>query len=198
MTAPDGCAETAAAPPSIRQRHLALGGRRRLARPHAKRRHVVPLQASIELPGEVDRPDGFDVPGNDQEHVLRRVEPPVIIQRILTAEASNLIPPSDDRLAVGMGREAGGLQRFTEDLAGIAFGAHQPLLEHDAAFGADPLLGENQVVHPVGLVFHAGGEMLGGNLLKIGGEVVRGEGVLLAAKLRDQGHERPGRMPACP
>ena len=43
--------------------------------------------------------------------------------------------------------------------------------------------------HPVGLELHAGLQVLLGDLLEIGGEIVAGEGVLLAADLGDEFRE---------
>ena len=53
------------------------------------------------------------------------------------------------------------------------------------ALGRDLLVGEAQVRHAVGLHLHHGAEPLLGDALEIGGDVLTGEGVVLAAELGD-------------
>ena len=78
------------------------------------------------------------------------------------------------------------LHRLAELRAGVGVAMHAPLLEHDVALGRDDLVGQHEPGHPVGLEFHAGLEVLLGDLLEIGGEIVAGEGVLLPADLGDE------------
>ena len=66
---------------------------------------------------------------------------------------------------------------------------HAPLLEHDVALRRDDVVGQGQAGHAVGLERHAGLEMLLGDLLEIGGEIVAGEGVLHAADLGNEFRE---------
>ncbi len=107
--------------------------------------------------------------------------------------------PADDRRAIGMMREERRLHRLVELVGGIGIGAHPALFEHDIALGRDDLVGQDEAGHPVGLVIHADGEMLLGDALEIGGVVVRGEGILLAAEIGDELGELALRMlRACP
>ena len=71
------------------------------------------------------------------------------------------------------------LHRFAELRAGIGVAMHASLLEHDVALGRDDVVGQGQAGHAVGFELHAGLEVLLGDLLEIGGEIVAGEGVLL-------------------
>ena len=62
---------------------------------------------------------------------------------------------------------------------------HAPLLQHHVALRRHHLVGQRQAGHAVGLELHQFGEVLLGDALEIGGVVVAGEGVLLAADLGD-------------
>ena len=86
--------------------------------------------------------------------------------------------------------EHGGLHRLVELRAGVGVAVHPPLLQHDVALRGDDLVGEDQAGHAVGLIGHHQAEMLLGDALEIGGVVVAGEGVLLAADLGDGFRER--------
>ena len=86
--------------------------------------------------------------------------------------------------------EEGGLHRFAELRAGVAVAMHAPLLEHHVPLGPDDVVGQGEAGHPVGLEGHAGLEVLFGDLLEIGGEIVAGEGVLYAADLGNEFRER--------
>jgi hypothetical protein len=59
----------------------------------------------------------------------------------------------------------------------------QALLHHHVALGPHLLRGEGQVEHPVGLQLDGQGEAVGGDLVDVGGVVVRGGGVGVAADL---------------
>ena len=85
--------------------------------------------------------------------------------------------------------EEGRLNRFAELRARVGVAMHAPLFEHHVALGRDDLVGEDEPGHPVGLERHAGFQVLLGDLLEIGGEIVAGEGVLLAADLGDEFRE---------
>ena len=85
----------------------------------------------------------------------------------------------------GMMGEQGRLHRLVELGAGIGVAMHAPLLEHDVALRRDDFVGQHQPGHAIGLEFHQIGQVLLGDALEIGGVVVAGEGVLLAADLGD-------------
>ena len=120
---------------------------------------------------------------HDQDGVFRRVEAPVIGQRILAAEILDLVHPADDGLAIGMMGEEGGLHCLVELGGGVGIRAHAALFQHHVALGGHHLVGEDEVGHAVGLEAHHDRQMLLGDALEIGGVVVRGEGVLLPAQL---------------
>ena len=135
--------------------------------------------------GEDARLGRIDVAGDDQDRVLRRVEARVIGERVLAPESLDLVRPADDRRAVGMMGEQGRLHRLVELGAGIGVAMHAPLLQHHVALRRHHLVGQRQAGHAVGLELHQFGEVLLGDALEIGGVVVAGEGVLLAADLGD-------------
>ena len=86
--------------------------------------------------------------------------------------------------------KSGGLHGLVELGAGVGVAMHAPLLHHHVALGRDDLVGEDEAGHAVGLIGHHQAEMLLGDALEIGGVIVAGEGVLLAADLRDRLRER--------
>ena len=91
------------------------------------------------------------------------------------------------------------LHRFAELRAGVGVAMHAPLLEHHVALGGDDVVSQREAGHPVGLELHAGFQVLLGDLLEIGGEIVAGEGVLLAADLGDELRELAlGMASSCP
>ena len=149
--------------------------------------------------GEAARLLRLDVAGDDEDRVFRSIEARVIGERVLAPEALDLVAPADDRHAIGVMGEERGLHRLVELRAGIRVAMHAALLEHDVALGRDDLVGEHEAGHAVGLEGHHLAEMLLGDALEIGGIVVAGEGVLLAADLGDRLRERALRMGlACP
>ena len=115
-----------------------------------------------------------------------RIEAPVIGERVLAPEALDLVPPADDRNPVGVVGEERRLDRFAELRAGVGVAMHAPLLQDDVALRPDDRVGEGEAGHAVGLERHAGLEVLLGDLLEIGGEIVAGEGVLVTADVGDE------------
>ncbi len=140
--------------------------------------------------GEPHRLLRLDVAGDDEDGVLRRIEAAVIGERVLAPQALDLVAPADHRHAVGVMGEDGGLHRLVQLRARVGVAMHAPLLQNHVALGGDDLVGEHEAGHAVGLVGHHQAEMLLGDALKIGGVVVAGEGVLLAADLRHDFRER--------
>ena len=128
----------------------------------------------------------FDIAGDDEDGVFRRIESIVIGKRVGPIETFDLMAPADDRPAVGMLREKRRLQGLAKLFRGIGIGAHPPLFENDIALGRHYLVGQDQIFHPVGLIVHADVEVLLGDALEIGGVVIRGESILLAAEIGDQ------------
>ena len=139
------------------------------------------------------------VAGDDKDRVLRRVEARVIGERVLAVETLDLMAPADDRRAVGVMGEQRRLHRLVELGAGIGVAMHAALLQHDVALGRDDLVGEHQAGHAVGLEFHHRAEVFLGDPLEIGGIIVAGESVFLAADLGDaHARIRPADGPWCP
>ena len=85
--------------------------------------------------------------------------------------------------------EEGRLHRFAKLRARIAVAMHAPLLEHYVSLRRDDGVGQGQAGHAVGFERHAGLEVLLGDLLKIGGEIIAGEGVLRAPDLGNEFRE---------
>ena len=96
--------------------------------------------------------------------------------------------------AVGMMHEERGGHGLRELGRRIGLDPHAALLEHHVALGRHHRVVEDEAGHAVGLELHHGLEMLAGHALEIGGVVVGGEGVLLAAEPRDGLRELAGRV----
>ena len=93
-----------------------------------------------------------------------------------------------------MVHEQGGRHRLRELGRRIRLDPHAALLEHHVALGRDHRLLDQEVRHAVGLERHHGAEVLAGDALEIGGVVVGGEGVLLAAEAGHDLRELAGRV----
>ena len=178
----------------VGDRHQAARDRRRLRRAHALEVRPARLDPPVRLFGERQGLVGLDVARHHQNGVLGRIEALVIGERVLAFEALDLMPPADDRDPIRMMGEERRLDRFAELRAGVGVAMHASLLEHDVALGRDDVVGQGQARHAVGLELHAGFEVLLGDLLEIGGEIVAGEGVLLAADFGDEFRELAVRM----
>ena len=170
----------------VPHRHHAARDRRRLERADALRARAARLHPAIGFFRQRPRRLRLGVAGDDENGVLGRIEALVIGERVLALEVLDLVPPADDRDAVGMVGEQRRLHRLAELRARIGVAMHAPLLEHHVALGGDDVVGQHEPGHPVGLELHAGLEVLFRDLLEIGGEIVAGEGVLLAADLGDE------------
>ena len=173
----------------VGDRHQPVGDGRRLHRAHALGLRPARLDLAVGLLGERARFVRLDVARHHQNGVLGRIEALVIGERVLAVQALDLVPPADDRNPVRMMGEERRLHRLAELRAGIGVAMHAPLLEHHVALGRDDVVGEGQAGHAVGFERHAGLEVLLGDLLEIGGEIVAGEGVLHAADLGDEFRE---------
>ncbi len=158
----------------------------RLARAVALRRFAAGGDGTIDFFGQRDDLGRLDIAGDDENGVFGRIEAVVIGKRVGALEALDLMAPADDRLAIGMLGEKRRLHRLAQLVGGVGIGAHAALLLHDLALGRDDLVGEDEVLHAVRLIIHADGELARGDALEIGGVVVRGEGVLLAAGIGDE------------
>jgi hypothetical protein len=77
---------------------------------------------------------------------------------------------------------------------GIGIGARAALFENDVALGQDDLVRQDKARHAVGLEFHDCLQRLFRHALVIGGVVVGGEGVLLAAEFGHRVRELARRM----
>ena len=170
----------------VPHRHDAACDRRRLERADALRARAARLHPAIGLFRQRPRRLRLGVAGDHENGVLWRVEALVIGERVLALEPLDLVAPADDRNAVGVVSEQRRLHRLAELRAGVGVAMHPPLLEHDVPLGGDDFVGQHEPGHPVGLERHAGLEVLFGDLLEIGGEIIAGEGVLLAADLGDE------------
>ena len=175
---------------------MAGGARIGLARPPPDRALAERRDAAVGGVGDAAHLVRLDVAGDDQDRVLGRVEAPVVGERVLAIEALDLVHPADDRRAVGMVHEQRRRHRLRKLGRRIGLDPHAALLEHDVALGRDHRLVEDEAGHAVGLELHHGPEVLAGDALEIGGVVVGGEGVLLAAERRDDLAELARRVPA--
>ena len=125
------------------------------------------------------------VAGHHEDGVVGRVMLLVEGHRLVVGVLGDLLRPADDRAAVGVIE----IERRAPLLAERAVRRilhHLPaLLEHHVALREHALGGGVQVAHPVGFHAHHQVEPVGGDALEIGGVIGRGEGVVVAAVLRD-------------
>ena len=175
--------------PFIRKHHLAGGHGLRLLGPHARGKIGSGRGLAISRLGQFPDFTCLDVTGDDQDRIVGRIEAPVKGERIGAIEALDLRFPADDRRSIRVVHESGGGHRFAELRRGHRIGAHAALLEHDLALGIDDRVREDEAAHPISLEFHQDAQMLLGDTLKIGGVIIRGEGVLLSAELRHGSRE---------
>ena len=80
----------------------------------------------------------------------------------------------------------------------IVVDARAALLENDLALGLDVFVGEAQILHAVGFHLHHGRQPVLGHTLEIGGDIVIGEGVVLAADLATILENSPTGSCRCP
>ena len=97
-----------------------------------------------------------------------------------------------------MVHEQGGRHRLGELGRRVGLDPHAALLQHHVALGRHDGVVEDEAAHAVGLERHHGAEVVAGDPLEIGGVVVAGEGVLLAAEPRDRLREGTDRVPLGP
>jgi hypothetical protein len=164
----------------------------RFLRPGAAVDRAVGREPAECLLGELPHIVGLDIAGNHQDGVIRRVEASVKRQRILAIERLDFVLPADNGNAVRMVGVERGHHLLLQDAAGIVVDAGAALFEDDLALGVDVLLGEAKIGHAVGFHRHHLGQAILGHALEIGGHVVIGEGVVLAAVLGDDLGEHAG------
>jgi hypothetical protein len=149
-------------------------------------------QLAEGLIGELSHLVRLDIAGYDEERIVRGIEALVEGERIVTVERGNLMRPTDDGDAVrvfGIERRHHLLlqnaRRVVVDATAALFEDHVPLRRH-------VLLGEAKIGHAVSLHGHDRGQPILGHALEIGGDVMVGEGVVLAAVLGDDLGELAG------
>ena len=125
------------------------------------------------------------VAGNDEDGVVGRVVALVEAQRVLARQLRHLVLPADDRDAVRVREVERGVHLLVEPRAWVVLDARAALLDDHLPLRGDLIVGEAQVRHAVGLHLHQGSELLLGDALMVGGDVLAGEGVVLAAELGD-------------
>ena len=146
------------------------------------------------LVGKFQRLIRLDVAGDDEDRVLRRVKAPVIGERVLAAETLDFVAPADNRRPIGVVGEQSRLHRLVELRIGIRVAVHAALFEHHVALGRHDFVGENEAGHAVSLERHHLRQMLFGDALKVGGKIVAGKRILLAADRGDRFREFAFRM----
>ena len=125
------------------------------------------------------------VPRHDQDGVVGCVMAAIEIVSLGTADAADLIRPADHRAAVGMGQIERGFGLLQHQGLRIAVDSQSPFLGHDVALGHHRAFGEVEPTHPVGFEMRDQPQLVLGDLLVENGEVVGGEGVLVAAVAGD-------------
>ena len=135
----------------------------------------------------------IDVAGDDQNGIGRGVVQAVEGDGIVAAELGHLRHPADHRLAIGMRQIERRVELLAEPVGRVIVGALAPLFLDDLALGKHRLVAQLQIAHPVGLQLHHKVEPILGDSLVIGGEVLAGEGVVLAAMPPHDARELAGR-----
>ena len=167
---------------------------RRLLRPHARLDVGDARNLAVGLLGELLDLVGGDVAGDDQDGVVGRVEAAIEFERIFARELLDLVPPADDRPAIGMVEIERCIHLLGQARAGIVRDPHVLLFQHHLQLGLHHVVGQHQAGHAVGLELHQELELVAGGALEIAGEVVGGEGVLRAADGRDRLREQALRV----
>src|SRR3990170_4286328 len=126
------------------------------------------------------------IAGDVEEDVVRRVEALVEGKRILAAERPDLVLPADNGNTVRMIGIERGHHLLLQDAARIVVDPAAALFQNNLALRGHIFLREAEIGHAVGLHLHHLGQAILGHALEVGGHVVIGEGVVLAAVLRDQ------------
>ena len=174
--------------PRAPQGHAARGVRRRLRGALA-----LGYGPGRDLPvvglGERTQLGRGHVAGDDQHGVVRRVPAPVEGERGFRVERVDLVLPADDGNPVRVVQIERGLHHLAQLGAGIVVDPAAPLFQDHLAFGQHDLVGQLEMGHAVGLVFHDDLEAVAGHGLVVAGVIVAGEGVLLTAVERDDARE---------
>jgi hypothetical protein len=89
--------------------------------------------------------------------------------------------PADHRQPVGVVQPLRRRDLLAQDRGGLVLDPLPPLLQDHVALRVDVLVGEAQVRHPVRLHPHDQGQAVLRDHLEVGGEVVAGDGVVVAA-----------------
>ena len=108
---------------------------------------------------------------DDQHGVIGRVIGLVPVQRVLPGQLLHLLPPADDRRAIGVVEVLRRLLLFAEDGARIAVGALVAFLDDDLALCLPVVFRQLEMAHPVRLHLHHQLQPVRGDALKIGGEI---------------------------
>ena len=159
---------------------------RRVARTLALGRHlrvgwdlaVSPLGHGLDL-------TGGHVATDDEDGVIRRVVVLVKGQRVVLRKLGHLVLPANDRDAVVVVHVQRGVHLLVEQSGRVVLDARAAFLEDDVALGDDLFFGKAEVDHAVGLHPHHGLQAVRGDALEVSRDVMAGEGVVLAAKARD-------------
>ena len=152
---------------------------------HTPRRQCAPGNRAIMLLRQREHLVGLDVAGDDQRGVVRRV--PAVIPRLGVAdrERFQIAHPADHRMPVGMLLVNRCHHFFVQQCMRLVVGAQAALFHDDPDFPGEIGCGEIQVAHPVGFQLHRQRQFRLVQLLKIGGVVIAGKGVLAPARCRD-------------
>ncbi len=130
---------------------------------------------------------------DDQRRVVRGVEAPVEIERILRAELRDFGFVPDDVPAIGMAAVKRGIHVRLQQGGGAVLDPHPQLFQHHIALGQHFRVGQLEIRHAVRLHLHHERQAVLRDDLEIGGEIVMREGVVLSAIARDDARELAGR-----
>ena len=127
---------------------------------------------------------GCHVPGHHQYRVVGRIEPVVEIQNIIHLQPDHLMHPTDDWHAVAMIDVKRCPHALIKEAGWVVLNTLVPLFDNDIAFRDDVLLGEPQVLHPVGFHLHHQTKPVCSHALKVGRVIKRRKCVITTAVTR--------------
>ena len=139
--------------------------------------------------GEPENLLGIDIADHHQHRVVRCIPAPIELARVVDGQVLEVVHPADDRRAVRMRAERGGIELLEQRGTRPVVGAPAALLHHDLHLAREYLGLHRQVRHALGLELKHGAEVLRGQLLVVGSVVTPGEGIVAAADLGDAARE---------
>ena len=128
---------------------------------------------------------GIDIAGNHDDCVVRRVKSTIKSDRVIARELFHFVTPADHRLSIRIIQIERGIDLLGEAGTRIVSDALVLFFENDVALGQNDVIRELKPGHPIGLEFHDRLQLVARNALVVARVILRREGILLAADVRD-------------